>query len=58
VLDDLRLRFTALPFRTKLNVLTGGAAITLAVVLAIFLVSGIFNGLSLRRIQNGYYPAV
>jgi len=57
VLDDLRTRFALLPFRVKLNVLTGGAAVTLGLVLAIFLISGISNGVVLGRIQRGYYPA-
>ena len=56
--DDVRLRFTSLPFRAKLNVLSGGAFGALGIVLAISLVSGVVNGWLLRRIQLGYYPAV
>jgi len=58
VLDDLRTRFALLPFRAKLNALTGAAAVALGLVLAIFLVSGVSNGVVLGRIQRGYYPAV
>jgi len=58
VLDDVRSRFARLPFRAKLNALSGGAAGALGTLLAISLVSGVANGWLLRRIQRGYYPAV
>ncbi len=55
---ELRARFERLPFRSKLTALTGVAAVSLGLVLAISLVSGVVNDTLLRRIERGYYPAV
>jgi len=58
VIDEIRARFARLPFRAKLDVLTGGLAGALGLVLAISLASGFINSWLLRRIERGYYPAV
>ena len=55
---NLRTRFELLPFRSKLTALTGVAAVSLGLVLAIGLISGVVNDIVLRRIERGYYPAV